>query len=135
MRDGFHHACKPGSVSALADFCHLSERPTRLTFRLPGVERAILPFPLREMKPDLFGLAAHEVFPPATSLPRAVSSYLTFSPFPPVTPISRDYKRWLFSAALSVSADLATKPPLSQGVELFAARTFLSAYLQNDRTA
>ena len=78
----------------------------------------------------LFCLAPHGVFPASRIAPRAVSSYLAFSPLPALC-----YQRTggIFSVALSVTALLrARRPRFLRGMPPYGVRTFLSGLLRSD---
>src|SRR5438094_9162874 len=71
----------------------------------------------------LFWLAPHGVFPASRIAPRAVSSYLAFSPLPA---LCCQRTGGVFSVTLSVTALLQTQcPRLLRGMLPYGVRTFL----------
>src|SRR5205085_11298089 len=83
----------------------------------------------------LFCLAPHGVFRASRITPRAVSSYLTFSPLPcpsdgklkasPTVVVSKE-RGGLFSVTLSVAAtSRSQRPRILRGMPPYGVRTFL----------
>src|SRR6202163_502208 len=78
----------------------------------------------------LFCLAPHGVFPAPRIAPRAVSSYLAFSPLPA---LCCQRTGGVFSVTLSVTALLQTRRPrVLRGMLPYGVRTFLWEFLRSD---
>src|SRR3954463_12710312 len=78
----------------------------------------------------LFCLAPHGVFPASRIAPRAVSSYLAFSPLPA---LRCQRTGGVFSVTLSVDARLGERRPrVLRGTLPYGVRTFLSELLRSD---
>jgi hypothetical protein len=78
----------------------------------------------------LFCLAPHGVFPASRITPRAVSSYLAFSPLPVPDSCSCQRTGGVFSVTLSVAAVLQPRHPhFLRGMSPYGVRTFLQQAL------
>src|SRR3954470_13589912 len=78
----------------------------------------------------LFCLAPHGVFRASQITPRAVSSYLAFSPLPA---LRCQRTGGVFSVTLSVNARLGERRPrVLRGTLPYGVRTFLSELLRSD---
>ena len=78
----------------------------------------------------LFCLAPHGVFRASQIAPRAVSSYLAFSPLPD---LRCQRTGGVFSVTLSVNARLRERRPrVLRGMLPYGVRTFLSGLLRSD---
>ena len=78
----------------------------------------------------LFCLAPHGVFRASRITPRAVSSYLAFSPLPE---LCCQRTGGVFSGTLSVTAILQLRRPrVFRGMLPYGVRTFLSEFLRSD---
>jgi hypothetical protein len=78
----------------------------------------------------LFCLAPHGVFRASQIAPRAVSSYLAFSPLPD---LRCQRTGGIFSVTLSVTAILQLRRPrVFRGMLPYGVRTFLSEFLRSD---
>ncbi len=91
-------ACKPGSVPNKSGSYHLSSPDVAIRVNQPTHPGIRLPENDQSKSQDLFGLSTRKVCHAPAVTGRAVSSYLTFSPFPSI------HEGSLFSVALSVGA-------------------------------